>query len=107
MDEQQLFIAIGRLQEGQSAVRTAVVELTTSTDALTEKVNTLPCAVHSGDIETLMAWKTQRNGNNQAVNLEKLKGSISLKNAIIGGITIALVSNIPSIILICTALAGK
>ncbi|MDD5510857.1 MAG: hypothetical protein PHI12_08605 [Dehalococcoidales bacterium] len=83
MDEQRLFIDIGRLQEGQAAVRAAVEDLTTSANSLAEKVNSLPCAVHSGDIETLLNWKAQCNGNKETVKIEKLKGTISLKNGLI------------------------
>jgi len=98
---------LGELKAGQDAVRVSMGALTDSTDALHKKVNGLPCVAHGQDIETLIGWKKECNGNREATRLEQLKGGISLKNAIIGGVTIALVSNIPSIILMCTELAKR
>lgn len=83
MDEQQLFMLIGELKAGQSAVVGAVKGLTESTDALHKKVNALPCAINSQKISSLFEWKKQCNGDDKAINIEKLKGTISLKNMII------------------------
>jgi ribosomal protein L18E len=83
MDEQQLFILIGELKAGQTAQLGAIQELTASTDSLKEKMNELPCEKNTSIIKSLADWKKECNGNNQSINIEKLKGTISLKNGIL------------------------
>lgn len=83
MDEQQLFILIGELKNGQAAVKGAVEDLTVSTNSLQKTINELPCATNSRNIELLVDWKTQCNGTNQATKLEQIKGTIGLKNGLI------------------------
>lgn len=86
MDEQQLFIMIGELKAGQAAQLGAIQDLTASTDSLNEKMNNLPCDKNLSLIKTLMEWKVSCNGFNNAVRLEKVKGGISLRTAVISSI---------------------
>ncbi len=65
-----------------------------------DQIGKLPCTSHDENIETLMTWKGLCNGDKQAERIEQVKGTISLRNALIGGGIIALITALPSIVLI-------
>ena len=74
--------------------------LSENVNKITETLRALPCQANSEKIEEVLTWKKNCNGETSAKNIEKFKGSISLKNAILlilltNGITlvISLVTN--------------
>jgi hypothetical protein len=90
MDEQQLYILIGQINGSVGGIQANmelqgrnIGKLFDVVNSLSGQVNKLPCNQHTEQLESLSDWKKLCNGNTQAVNLEKLKGTISLKNMII------------------------
>ena len=60
---------IGKLFDGMDSVNTAL--------------SRLPCTTHEGKIKLLDEWKASCNGADKEIKVEKLKGTISLKNGLI------------------------
>jgi hypothetical protein len=67
-----------------------------SLSSVHERINALPCVQHTEQIQTLTTWKADCTDESK----EKFRGGISLKNAIIAGIIIAVISNIPNFIIL-------
>lgn len=88
------------LIKGQETQNQSIYKLFEGIDQINQALSALPCSAHADKIETLNDWKDNCAKASQDVKLEEVKGSISLRNAIIGGIIIALISNIPSFILL-------
>lgn len=65
-----------------------------------ERLERLPCTSHDENINELMGWKSDCNGNTKAEHIEQVKGTISLRNALTVGVIITLIAAAPSIILI-------
>lgn len=62
----------------------AVTEaLTKTSENLTNTVNSLPCTEHTTRLTDLEVWKRDCNGEQRSGRVAKVKGMISLKNAII------------------------
>ena len=53
-------------------------------EGVATKVDTLPCISHYDRLKVLEGWKTNCNGAIKIETTEKLKGTISLRNAVIG-----------------------
>lgn len=88
------------LIQGQETQNKSIGKLFDGLNEINKVLSALPCSAHEDMIQLLNEWKDSCLKVNQDVKLEEVKGVISLRNAIIGGIIIALISNIPSIILL-------
>ncbi len=71
------------------------------------EISKLPCSEHQGRLCKVEGWQTTHNGVDKDINMEKIKGSISLRNALIGGTLIAVISQIPAIILLFQKACGS
>lgn len=67
---------LGRLE----AVTEALMK---TSENLTATVSSLPCSEHTERLGTLEDWKRNCNGEKRSARVEKVKGMISLKNAVI------------------------
>ncbi len=94
------FMILGKLSGQMEAVLGEQEKQSSSIGKIFDRLDKMPCKEHGSVLLELKNWKVDCNGNVQAEHLEHVKGSISLRNAVIGGIAIAIISNIPSIILI-------
>jgi hypothetical protein len=97
---------VGMILPRLTELNTTIGNLFKSVDEVKTAVARFPCEEETRrldraekDIQGLQGCISAEGVTTRA---EKLKGSISLRNAIIGGIIIAAVSNIPTIILILT-----
>jgi|GEM_PF-3996642 len=83
MDEQNIILLVGELKGGLAAVRESVDGISEGMKGIYERMNSLPCSAHARDLGALNKWKENRNGSDQSEKTEKLRGSISLRNALI------------------------
>lgn len=85
-DNQQVLLMLGELKGAFAEVKEDVRELVISQKKIVSTVEGLPCNTHSSKILAIEEWKKACNGEKQAVQIEKVKGNISLKNGIIIGV---------------------
>jgi hypothetical protein len=92
MKNTDIALLVGELRGGMKALGDQV-------GAAIEKLGELPCSVNTADIQALKAWKADCNGANKEKikeqkekTLERFKGTISLRNGIIGIIVTAVIS---------------
>jgi hypothetical protein len=76
MKNQDIALMVGKLEGTMES-------LSGQMKSALEKLDELPCSVHSSDLEALKAWKQSCNSENKEKAMERYKGTISLKNALI------------------------
>ena len=85
MTDQDLILIIGNLQGTMNSVKEQV-------GSIDSKVDALPCVNHSDALKNLETWQKSCTNGKKMIETEKMKGSISLKNAVIGIILTAVLS---------------
>jgi len=91
---------LGALDERTKQLLDTAKQQRTDIGNIFAKLDTFPCVSHDENINVLLEWKTNCNGDDRNLKLETAKGAISLKNAIVGGVIIALISQLPAIIML-------
>ena len=85
MKNQDIALMVGKLE---GTMESLSGQMTTAL----EKLEKLPCSVHSSELETLKTWKQSCNSENKEKAMEQYKGTISLKNGIIAIFITAIIS---------------
>jgi hypothetical protein len=85
MKNQDIVLLVGGLEKGMGLLEEQM-------KSANKKLDSLPCAVNSSDIEALKEWKQSCNNDDKGKTMERYKGSISLKNALIMVFVTALIS---------------
>ncbi len=79
LENQNLILLIGEIKGTLDNVKVRV-------EGIGEKVNSLPCVLHTSQIEILDNWKKNCNITEQTEKIEQYKGNISLRNMVIIGV---------------------
>ncbi len=79
LENQGLILLIGEIKGTLDNVKTRV-------ESIGEKVNSLPCVLHTSQIDILDNWKKNCLSTEQTEKIEQYKGNISLRNMVIIGV---------------------
>ena len=96
--------SLKKLDEGEWRIYIAnkidkVLPIAAAVTTLSGRLDNLPCNNHTTALKSLNDWRNKCEDMDSDKELETLKGGISLKNALIGGIGIAGVTTILNIII--------
>ncbi len=81
----QVLLMMGELKGSVDSMKTRL-------EGVATKVDTLPCISHCDRLKVLEGWQTNCKEAIKTESTEKIKGTISLKNAIIGIVLTAVFS---------------